>query len=487
MTDTGEVTKPGRTLIVCFDGTSNEYDGDNTNIVKLVALLKKDDFNQQLVYYQPGIGTWFNPGVVSPFFRWGAKILDEAFAWYLDEHVIEGYKFLMQNYRVGDKICIFGATALSIMITSRSHILLASGFSRGSYTARALAGVLHKVGLLPRDNEQQIPFAYKLYKRTDKVGLGLCAGFKQTFCQDIKVEFVGVWDTVASVGVLAGRTLPFTNSNKAIKTFRHALSLDEHRAKFRPNLFHRPAPTKAVTRLDPGHVTQEVGQEVGGRNRESTRGLLKSCRYRGGIKRFFRKLPMLFLDPEPEDDGTPDTDVLEVWFSGCHADVGGGSVQDSEPHSLANISLRWMVRQVQKAHCGIMFDAQAMERAGIPLMVFADIDTLVVKSPDVELPPTSPINEIEEEEDAQDALEPINDQLKANPMWWVLENIPLTYSWQDPECVWHRKLRCVCLVWVVLLVGTNIDYEGVGVVWGLASISDEDGKSKTGTRFSMRR
>lgn len=50
-----------------------------------------------------------------------------------------------------------------------------------------------KVGLLPRDNEQQIPFAYKLYKREDKDGIDLCAGFKQTFCQNVKIHFVGVW------------------------------------------------------------------------------------------------------------------------------------------------------------------------------------------------------------------------------------------------------------------------------------------------------
>lgn len=82
-------------------------------------------------YAQPGIGTWFSPGVVSPIFHWGAKLLDEAFAWwdyliphypllttdtigdrYLDAHVIDGYRFLMQNYRVGDKICIFGKWCL---------------------------------------------------------------------------------------------------------------------------------------------------------------------------------------------------------------------------------------------------------------------------------------------------------------------------------------------------------------------------------------
>lgn len=57
----------------------------------------------------------------------------------------------------------------------------------------------------------------------------LAAGFKETFCRSVAIDFVGVWDTVASVGVLYGRNLPFTSSNAAIKVFRHALSLDEVR------------------------------------------------------------------------------------------------------------------------------------------------------------------------------------------------------------------------------------------------------------------
>lgn len=59
-------------------------------------------------------------------FRWGAKVLDEGFAWYLDAHVIDGYKFIMNNWKTSDRICLFG-------------------FSRGAYTARALAGFIHKV------------------------------------------------------------------------------------------------------------------------------------------------------------------------------------------------------------------------------------------------------------------------------------------------------------------------------------------------------
>ena len=92
---------------------------------------------------------------------------------------------------------------------------------------------------------EQVPFAYKLYKREDKDGISLAAGFKQTFSRDVRIEFLGVWcvsiptplitidwgmddrDTVASVGVVLSRSLPLTYSNKAIKKCRHAVSLDE--------------------------------------------------------------------------------------------------------------------------------------------------------------------------------------------------------------------------------------------------------------------
>ncbi len=41
-----------RTLILCFDGTGDQFDADNSNIVQLVSMLKKDDSTKQLVYYQ---------------------------------------------------------------------------------------------------------------------------------------------------------------------------------------------------------------------------------------------------------------------------------------------------------------------------------------------------------------------------------------------------------------------------------------------------
>ncbi|TFK71280.1 hypothetical protein BDN72DRAFT_469478 [Pluteus cervinus] len=392
----GELTRACRTLILCFDGTTNEYDSENTNVVKFFSMLKKDDFTKQLTYYQPGIGTWFKPGIVTPLFDWGARVMDTAFAWYLDAHVLDGYRFIMQNYRVGDKICLFG-------------------FSRGAYTARALGGLLHKIGLLPKDNDEQMAFAYKLYKREDSVGLELCAGFKQTFCQPVQIEFMGVWDTVSSVGVLMSRTLPFTNSNASVKTFRHALSLDERRARFRPTYFHRPIIRRSNT-IGCSSTKGSVGHQNSSLELPSQPRPQKSARW------WKRILPKLARTRNEQPPGgvlvDQSVDVMEVWFIGGHGDVGGGNLQNSFQRNVANISLRWMARQVMAAQAGILFDEEALRREEIPSVSEPRPSFLQCGDEELRL-------------DTLDAVEPIHDQLKAQPLWWSLEGLPLLHTWQD--------------------------------------------------------
>jgi uncharacterized protein (DUF2235 family) len=118
-------------------------------------------------------------------------------------HIKEAYSFLMQNYIEGDRICLFG-------------------FSRGSYTVRCLAGMLHKVGLLPAHNQAQISFAYRMYKDDTSNGDTMSADFKNTFSQNVTVYFIGVWDCVASVSSSSPRDqepvsfklLPFLKSSQ---------------------------------------------------------------------------------------------------------------------------------------------------------------------------------------------------------------------------------------------------------------------------------
>lgn len=133
-------------------------------------------------------------------------------------------------------------------------------------------------------------------------------------------------DTVASVGVILTRNLPFTYSNKAIKTFRQALSLDEvcilyiawipflnsytlhqRRVRFQPDLYHRPAPNAAAASKDPQHATSIQGVDSG----------IQHAPRPGIFSRLFKGSPEYRAVGDTEEGDT--TDVLEVWFSGCHS------------------------------------------------------------------------------------------------------------------------------------------------------------------------
>jgi len=363
------VTRKPRTIVLCFDGTANEYSSNVTNVIKLYSLLRKDKVDEQLCYYQAGVGTYFEPGVVQPIFRWAASILDDAFAWYLYQHVIDGYTFLMQNYNCGDRVCLFG-------------------FSRGAYTARALAGMLNKVGLLSKDNTDQIPFAYKLYKSTNSSDEALARGFKETFCRPVPIEFVGVWDTVASVGVIMGRSLPFVDVNTTIRVFRQALSLDDHRAKFRPNLYHRGVPDRS-SKL---RVTKK-GTQTG-----------------------------------PGADEIYETDVSEVWFAGCHADIGGSN---ESPYPLANIPLRWMIEQIVQSNTHILFDYDAFARWNIPTSIGQATQGGKTMGNNADVAAL----------DAQDAVQAIHDKLRIQPLWWILEIFPTFYTYQNAQDKWITTFR----------------------------------------------
>ena len=111
---------------------------------------------------------------------------------------------------------------------------------------------------------------------------------------------------------------------------------------------------------------------------------------------------------------------------GIILDVGGGAVNNATVHSLENITLRWMVHEIMKSQCGILFDDVALSEAAIPPLVF----------------PGQPSN-AETQLDAVDVMEPIYDELKLNPLWWILEVIPLIYTWQGADGVWHSTLRSV--------------------------------------------
>ena len=146
-------------------------------------------------------------------------------------------------------------------------------------------------------------------------------------------------------------------------------------------------------------------------------------------------------------------------------DVGGGSVENSVKHSLALISLRWMIREVADAQCGIQFDSDALADAHIPATVFSRSSFPLeqyfnsMKRPELVVRTTEPeMGEVTEPSSLgreissffkkakapavnlnDDALQPISDQLKASWPWWILEIMPTDYTWQDDKGLWHRR------------------------------------------------
>lgn len=118
-------------------------------------------------------------------------------------------------------------------------------------------------------------------------------------------------------------------------------------------------------------------------------------------------------------------------------DVGGGSVTDITKNSLAQIPLRWMVRQVITANCGIQFDETAFARNGLPeLSSFASCAPTKASEEELAL-------------NKANALEPIHDQLKKKPFWWLLEIIPLHFSWQNSKGVWNTDYGYVIFMQLV--------------------------------------
>jgi uncharacterized protein (DUF2235 family) len=246
-----------RNLIICCDGTNNEFGTSNTNVVRLIQSLAQDPV--QLVYYDPGIGTFPEPGYVTATGKRVSEAVDLAFATGLEAKVQRAYTYLMDTWEPGDQVYLFG-------------------FSRGAYTVRVLAGMLHEIGLLPARSHNLLPYAMRLYASLSRERRGdrgrrtfwdVSDAFRRTFARavpghtdhEFPIRFVGVWDTVSSVG-WAWDPVHYAHTvvNPSIQTARHAISLDERRAFFRQHRMRKPQgrPQDLEERWFPG-VHSDVG------------------------------------------------------------------------------------------------------------------------------------------------------------------------------------------------------------------------------------
>ncbi|MGY3563959.1 uncharacterized protein (DUF2235 family) [Bradyrhizobium sp. USDA 4463] len=269
-------------LAVYLDGTWNSVDS-NTNVWRMRALTaaKSKDDKPQLVYYSVGVN-----GVLGGMFGQG-----------LDDNIRLAYEWLIENYNDGDEIFIFG-------------------FSRGAYTARALAGLIAIDGVLKAGSPIGVAELFERYRRGDEESIWRLKEIQASgdagklseqekwllkYSQPADVKMIGVWDTVGSVGLAAGNIAGISRSQFDylqtglrihILNGYHALAIDEHRNDFAPTLWtvRHPKDPKAV-----------------------------------------------IAQPRPMSG------VEQRWFVGAHANVGGGYETDL----LNQAPLRWLVKKAE--------------------------------------------------------------------------------------------------------------------------------------------
>lgn len=305
-----------KNLVVCCDGTGNEVSENISNVLKLYRVLHKTDKTapHQVAFYDPGVGTLARPDPWIKFRQDVVTVLGLMTGYGLDEHVLRAYTFLVQNYEDGDDIYLFG-------------------FSRGAYTVRVLAALIHKVGLLAPQQQNLADAALTAYKQSTELN---CLGGATLTPEDGPVsqddraaqfarivsvrwptiKFLGVWDTVASVIVprpdrfytFSLQELPHTRRNPSVRLFRQAIALDERRRMFRP------------------HGWDEAQTFMHNRFSKTNNS-----------------------DPQ---------DIQQVWFAGVHADVGGGYPELES--GLAKFPLLWMIGEAV-AH-GLAVHTQAVNQ-----------------------------------------------------------------------------------------------------------------------------
>ncbi|EDR07594.1 uncharacterized protein LACBIDRAFT_388237 [Laccaria bicolor S238N-H82] len=242
-----------------------------------------------------GLRLWAGPGT-SLYKKVVYHNIDLAIAWDFERTILGAYRWLSDNYEEGDCIFLFG-------------------FSRGAFQVRVLSAMIDKVGLIYKGNNMQIPFAYQLYADSESgarpvsdVGANpeekttMADRFKKAFShENLTVHFIGAWDTVSSIGITRGKSLPETVTGMAhVCYFRHALALDERRVKFLPEYAYGGS----ATPVKPTDKTREP---------------------KGSFPH-----------------------IKEVWFAGSHSDIGGGGAKNTNM-DRARPPLRWMVFEAGEA------------------------------------------------------------------------------------------------------------------------------------------
>ncbi|WP_434926996.1 DUF2235 domain-containing protein [Shewanella sp. HL-SH2] len=212
-------------IVVCADGTWNRPELDveqdhATNVLKLARAIDPiaSDGKSQQVFYDWGLGSYHD------------VLISGATGRGLHKNIVDGYRYIVQNYSPGDEVWLFG-------------------FSRGAYTVRCLSGLINNCGIIKRPDAKYIQKAFDHYKTQDNKyapdGIK-SVEFREKYSHATRdVAFVGVWDTVGAMGIPFSFLGLFEDKDEFfdtkiganVKVARHALAIDEHRQDFTPTIW----------------------------------------------------------------------------------------------------------------------------------------------------------------------------------------------------------------------------------------------------------
>jgi uncharacterized protein (DUF2235 family) len=394
----------GRNILIFSDGTGQAggllFDEARSNVYKLFRATRCGpdsiiDPDRQLAFYDPGLGSKLGGERIKiGFVRWVYNVLSSATGLGITENIIDCYSALIQLWRPGDRIFLFG-------------------FSRGAYTVRCLGGVLGLCGIpelmpngstLLRDPATVRSIALEAVKRVYRHGSGagvtvtnhprekarLAARKERLELQRRKLgnqfrdkyhssknegssnavpHFIGVWDTVAAVGLSrpAWTATKFGLSILALgaaSTFAwlETRSLDLRFAAYfvavlaafailglATNLSLR---LKFVTNL-PGHKWYETLHLTGLKMEFFDKSLNRNVRYARHALAIDEYRADFDRVPWENDEDAPNREIAEgawftqYWFAGNHSDIGGSYAENES--RLSDLSLKWMANQAKKA------------------------------------------------------------------------------------------------------------------------------------------
>ncbi|MGL5468118.1 MAG: DUF2235 domain-containing protein, partial [Shewanella sp.] len=212
-------------IVICADGTWNRPEKDlkvdfPTNVLRLARAISPfaSDGKSQQVFYDWGVGSYYD------------EVIGGATGRGLHKNIMDGYRYIVQNYSPGDEIYLFG-------------------FSRGAYTVRCLCGLINNCGILKRPDARLIQQAFDHYKKSSApfAPSGTkSVEFRQAHSHESReIQFVGVWDTVGAMGIPISFLGLFddkdefydTKIGRNVRVARHALAIDEHRRDFEPTIW----------------------------------------------------------------------------------------------------------------------------------------------------------------------------------------------------------------------------------------------------------